>query len=442
MDKAGRKIILVHGSFSPAKTAKAFPDLPWLYFDRDNSGLAAWEGVLGAGLKVDYKEDLTKASYGLRDEFVEWSARLGKPHWDKWYWWVTGLATRSNVTSNFYLYVCYIEVLKEVLAKNGGDIIIVSNSRELLDIIGLNWKGRSVIVKPCYLEDLLKRILRYLKVRARPVYYWSRFFKRSFSEWAAARWTRFRFGRKAEHVYDKDHVVINTYVNDECMGGEFRDKYFPGLSQHLAGKGMKVSTLIQIFYLKDRTFSQALKWFRKSKESFLIPQDYYNLWDCFGSFLTVIKSSRFTFPRESCYFRGIYIRPLIDMEQREQSQDTWLADFINQMKMFGNWKKLRYGLKIYIDTWELKKGEVPALVAIQKYFPSCRTIAYQHAALIPKLLFFNFKTTPEEFDASPHADIGIANSRVTKEFLLKEGFPGSFVRLGRALRYKWWEKYA
>ena len=98
----GKNVILVHGSFSPDRIAKKFSKTPWLFFDQGYLDRMKWEKALGVDLKFNYKEELKKVSHELRDEFVEWSARLGEPHWNKWYWWVTRLATRNNMTSNFY----------------------------------------------------------------------------------------------------------------------------------------------------------------------------------------------------------------------------------------------------------------------------------------------------------------------------------------------------
>ena len=444
MHNVKNDLILLHGSFSHAKTAGAFFGKPWVFFDRDYSDRMRWEKALGSELRVDYKEELTGVSYALRDEFVEWSGRLGRPHWDKWYWWITGLATRNNVTSKLYLYICYIEVLKRIFEKNRAGLVVISNSWELLGVIESGWKDKANIIKPFYFEGLCGRVLYYFKEKARFILSWIGFFRKSIFEWAIARYTRLRCARKPEYVYDKNHVVIHSCVDDECIGddGEFKNRYFPGLAKYLSGMGMRVSILTWAYNIKKKTYGQALRWFRENKEQFLIPQDYYNPIDCLRSFFVILRSSKFKFLKKDCIFRGVNIKPLINAEQMLQAGDTGTAYFINQMRIFYRWKKLGYGLKAYVDTWELKNCEVPALTAIKQNFPLCKTVAYQHGALIPKLFFFNYKTTPEEFDASIHADIGIANSEITRKFLSEEGFPRAFIKLGPALRYKWLEKYA
>jgi len=95
-----------------------------------------------------------------------------------------------------------------------------------------------------------------------------------------------------------------------------------------------------------------------------------------------------------------------------------------------------------VDTWELKNCEVPAIIGIKKYFPSCKIVAYQHNALVAQLWLANYKTTLDEFNASPHADIGIVNGKINKDFLLTQGFPETFIKLGPALRFNYLSKYS
>lgn len=437
-----QELILIHKSLSPHKVVRLFPKTKWIFLGKDYLDRQRWENVLGKGLKIDYKKRLTDVSYSLRDEFIEWSAELGRPHWDHWEWWITRLAARNNLGSPFYLYVCYLEVLKDITKERGEPLIIISESWELLDIIDSHWGKGSKISRPFYWQRSFNRTNAFLKEKSHFVLSWGKFFLKSFLEWFAARLTKLKRHPKSDHIFDTNHIVIHTAIDDACFedGGVFKDRFYPGLAEYLRRRGQKVSILLWIYNVNKKNIFEIFRWFRKNNESFLIPQDYYNLFDCFCSFLSVVKSSAFEFQNEKCVFKGINLFLLIDYEQRLQSISIWTAYFINQIRIFKKWKRLGYCLKAYIDTWELKNCEVPALVGIKKNYPLCKTIAYQHCAMIPKLLFFNYKTTVDEFMASPHADIGIANSEINKRFLEREGFPVSFIKLGPALRFKYLEK--
>ena len=439
MDK--QRLILVPNSLSPFKIARLFPDTRWIFFGREYLDRLKWEKALGEDLKINYKEQLTNSSYALRDEYVEWSAELGRSHWVKWEWWITRLATRNNLASPLFLYVCYLEVLKGIAKERAEPLIIISENWELLDTISSHWGREWEIVRPFYWQQWINRTNTFVKEKLHFVLSWCRFFMKSFSEWLASRLTKVANHPKPDHVYAPNHIVIHTAIDDVCLGddGRFRDRFYPGLAEYLRNRGLNVSTLIWIFNVNKINIFEIFRWFRKNKESFLIPQDYYSLIDCFRSFLSVVKSSTFEFQNEKCIFKGINLFSLINYEQKLQSMSTWTAYFINQIRIFENWKRLGYCMKAYIDTWELKNCEVPALIGIKKKYPLCKTIAYQHGAMIPKLLFFNYKTTEDEFKSSPHADIGIANSKINKEFLGKEGFPVSFIELGPALRFKYLE---
>lgn len=399
---------------------------------------------MGAEFKVSYKEELSRVSYWLRNEYVEWSARLGRQHWDKWYWWLTHLAARNNLTSKLYLYLCYMEVLKTILAKGCGTLIIISNSWELLDTIEKRYKEKTDILKPYIPEYVIRRMSSYVKEKIFFIMAWGLFFQKSIYGWAASRITRSTDHPRKDHVYRKDHIVIHTCIDDSCIGddGRFRDRYYPGLADYIRSKGKKVSTLIWLYNIEDKNLFNVFSWFRHSEESFLIPQDYYNLLDCLYAFFVIVRSSMLNLYGKEAYFKDTDVSSLIRYEQVLQARNTGSAYFINQIKMFAKWKGLGYKLGAYIDTWELKNCEVAAIVGIRRYYPDCKIVAYQHGALMPKMLFSNYKTTPEEFNASPHPDVGIVNCRKNMDFLCMEGFPEFFIKPGPALRYMWHKKYA
>jgi len=437
-----KKVILVHGSFSPAMIAGRFPGTPWIFFDHGYLNRMKWERVLGADLKIDYKEDLSDISRTLRDKFVEWSSSLGRPHWGKWYWWITRLAGRNNIISRLYLYICYIEVLKRRLPVIDRSLIIISNSWNLLDAIEGYLRPRTMIIKPHVLDIMVRRSLYYFKEKLFFIAAWTIFFFRSAHELIAARLTRLGSSAK-DIVYDKDHIVIHTCVDDGCMEDDkkFNDRYFTGLADYLREKGAKVSTLVWLYSIRNKDLFSVFRWFRENEESFLIPQDYYNLFDCIYSFYIIVISSMFRFTSEASRFRGTDISRLIRAEQVLQARDTGTAAFISRIKMFRKLKRMGYGLKIYADMWELKNCEVEAIIGIRSYFPECKIVGYQHVALVSKLLFSNYKTTVEEFNASPHADTAFTGSRRNRDFMINEGFPKEFIRMGPALRHQWLKKY-
>lgn len=436
-----KKLILVHSSCNPQKVARIFSGVKWTFFDLNYASRQKWLDALGRTGYIDSKEDLVAVSYAMRDEFIQWSADLGKPFWDKWYWWVTRLATRNNLISKFYRYVCYLQVLKNLLEKTPQAIIVVSDSFELLESIRVNWKEAVSIRIPLFFTQFFSRIWAYVWAGGHFVLSWGKFFKNSILEIAAARLTY--SVPKKDHVFSQDHIVIHTCVDDACFGesGKFKDRYFPGLADHLRREGKKVSTLIWLYNVKKTGLLATFRWFRDSRDSFLIPQDYFNIFDYVYSFFIVIKSASFDLSGKGRFFRGLDLFTLIKHEQFLQARETGVAYFVNQIKMFGNWKKAGFYLTYYVDTWELRNCEVPAIIGIRKDYPGCRVIGFQHAALIPRLLFFNYKTTPEEFKASKRPDIGLANSNMNRDFLLREGFDSSFVKVGPALRYFWLKKY-
>lgn len=429
-------LILVHHSFDPVRVKSLFPTSRWIFFSRDMERKKSWEAAFGVARKIAYKPQLTRISYSLRDDFVDWATQVGKGNWDNWLWWLTRLASRSNAISPLYLYVCYIEVLKEIVRDQGTSIVVVVESWELLETVRLNLSHAANIAVPFPVMCMISRFKNALTEVAKFCYQWGRYLLNSSYYWIAARITKMKFPPKREIIYDRDHVVIHTCIDDACMkdDGQFVDRYYDGLATHLTTKGKKVSTLIWLYNVKRRSRLQALRWFRSHADSFLVPEDYYGPVDFVKSALMVIRSGYLTVNHD-LRFNGADYSPILRNEQSLQRRFVGAAYFVNQKAMFRKWKELGIHVESYIDTWELKSCEVPALVAIKEYFPDCTRVAYQSVALVPRLMFANYKTTPEEFRASPHADLLIANGEVSKSALIREGFPGAAVHLGPSLRH-------
>jgi surface carbohydrate biosynthesis protein (TIGR04326 family) len=427
------RLILYHVSEVHAISAQQ-RGLEWLFLGRDYRGKREWERNLGAERRLNYKRHLTKVSYELRNEYIGWISELGRPFWNQWEWWISRLATRSNAISPLYLYVCYLEILRSVLTNRGEDLVVVSESWELLESIENTFSDVVVCVKPNPVRKSVYGKVHVTKHACMFCLSWSKFILLTSLELVLARLSR--SGRVNETPFRNNHAVIHTCIDDFAAetAAEFKDRYYPGLKEYLESAGIAVSTLIWLCNVKLARKYALFKWFRARSESFLIPHDYMSIFDLLKVFETIVKSGNFAL-NSAVKFRGLDISPLVQNEQRLQRRNTGGAYFVLQKFMIRRWREIGYSLALYFDTWELKHCEVPAIHAIRENFPSCRVASYQHGALVPKLLFANYKTTSEEFSHAIHGDFLIANSGATKRYLTSEGFPETSITVGPALRY-------
>ncbi len=435
-----QKLILVLQEDSKEKIKKEYPNIEWIFFSRDYSHRVAWEKALGVEQKIIYKTQLTEISYAMRDEFVEFMAELGKPHWKHWEWWITPLANRSMAISSLYLYLCYLEVLKETLHHREKPLIIVLESQLLGEIIYHHFKEQIDRVIG-FNRSIAKKIKKITGDTGHFILAWGYFFLTSLIKRRIAKKSRTKNHPKPEYVFDPNHVIIHSCLSDTCFreDGSFKDLYFTGLTSYLSEHGFKVSTFVWLYNVQKKSFKEAINWLRSHQDSFLMPEDYFSLWDDIKSFFILQKSTWFKLNQKKCIYRGINVRPLLKHEQRKQKINTSLVFFTNQASMFKKWKKLGYSIKYSLMLWEHKYCEVPIVVGLKKHYPECTTFAYQPGALIPKLLFANYKITKEEFTHSPHADFGLVNSLSNLEFLSREGFSLSYLKLSPAFRYKYLE---
>ena len=432
------KLILLHHSVQDGKIIDQFSQTPWLLFSREAERKKYWINALNPTIRINYKQDLREVSYSLGDEFVNWTNSIGKDNWSNKFWWITRLATRSNAISPLYLYICYLTVLKkEILTSSATSLLIISESWELLEAIEKNFYETCKIEKPGgYLKSkvLIKDII-FEQIRFPLVWLSYLFF--GACDWLFSRITSWGEKSRSEILTDPDHVIIHTCIDNFCLkeNGKFEDRYFPGLKEYFEKHNKKVSVLTWFSNITKINRFDTFRWFRNNDQSFIIPQDFYNLWDIFLSMFVVIKSGYL--PIKNVLFNNFDLEVLLICEQKLQRRNTGAAYFINHIKMFENFKAKGYSVQTFVDTWELKFCEVPALIGLKTNFPECKTIGIQHTALVPRLLFANYKTTTEEFNSSIHADILLTNSEVTKLFLSSEGFPMDKIHIGPAFRYRY-----
>ena len=426
---------------STSTLSSGYDQLDWIFFGIDYNSKIKWKNKLNSQNYIDYKNDLKEVSNSLRDNFIEWSTLVGKIHWNKWYWWITRLATRSNLISTLYLHLCYLVILKSILRDRKTPILIISDSWELINAIKFNWKKSFNIVIPKRSQQYFAYKIYNLNEQNKFILSWSIFILVSLYEWIIARLTKNRLiSNKQKSHKNENLIVIHTCIDDDCLNdnGEFHDRYYPGLAKYLRDKGKNVITLTWLYNVKKKNKYQAFKWFRNNKEPFLIPQDYYNPVDSIISMFTVIKSSLLKIDK-NILFESINVHHLILREQQLQSRSRSSAYFVNQMKVIRSFKKKGYKIDAYFDTWELKFCEVPALIALKQEYPLCLRIGYQHSAMIPKLQFCNYKTTLAEFNMAPHPDVCVTNGIVNYNYLKSEGIPESILHIGPALRYMYFK---
>jgi len=430
-------IILVTNAYCPKKISQKYPNARWAYFGNNYFIYKRWFSILNSKNEIDYKNILKKISYKNRDKYVSYIQDISEHLWDKLEWWMTRLASRDFPANDFYINFCYLKTLQEIIKSHPKDsnLLLIVDDFALIESIKINFSSITTLNIPTPTYFLLSKYLHLIGYELHLIKLWTLFFSFHIFDWMMCKLSKL-FIRDKPPSTSSDHIIIHTCIDHQCLkpNGLFNDRYYPQLYKYLKKKGKSVSTFVWLYNVSKLKRFQIYRWFRKNKDSFLLPLDFCTPIDSIKSYFFLKKSSRLPIKLDK-KLDSLNCSHLLKSEQQKQRSMIGFIGFINHLKIVENWHKKNIRISSFVDTWEKRFCETPLLSALEKYYPNCTKIAYQHGALIPKLLLSNYKTTPKEFSASPNADILVANGKLTYDFLINEGFPKSKVTIGPALRY-------
>jgi len=116
----------------------------WVFLGSSFKNLKNAENKIdGKRIKInDYLHTIFKNE--LKD-YLEWTENQRKLYKDSTHWWMTSLAGRNNLSSNFLLYICQIKSLQKILKNfNQDEILVVSDDILLVKAILENLKNYSI----------------------------------------------------------------------------------------------------------------------------------------------------------------------------------------------------------------------------------------------------------------------------------------------------------
>ena len=266
----------------------------------------------------------------------------------------------------------------------------------------------------------------------RMVLVWAWYFLRAVMEMRDARKTR-RDGRTVPLRSDKLRVLVHACIDESYFAedGSAQDRYLTVLPQALRQKGYDVVIMPWLCNV-SRSRRDAFAWFRQWPERYLIPEDYYSLWDYIWAAWIVISQA--WFPSGKQVYQGIDVTLLVAEARRQGAADTGIALFVRYARLIRKLKAIGFKLDIFVDKFENMVTEKPQVIALRTYMPEVITVGFQHY-VAPYPLQLHMFTTPEEAVEAPHPDVIVCNSQFCVDLFAKEGFPGHKLRVGPSLRY-------
>ncbi len=417
--KRGR-VILAHHRFPARQLNKiaSHDGARWVFLAQDYSNLLEWKHRLGRQfVYVDVSIRIKNASERLRSPFLDLIASLGESRHSP-AWWSSRVSERNTTVSQLFLYCCYLEIAGSLFEESAEDLLIVSESWELLD---------------CISEEAESRGIETVRVRRRPR------FRIGLSNavriglrilrlfWRGA--TEGLIGFKKIHP-KTPCVLIHTYLEEGSLGsdGYLHDRYFPNLSSWLAGQGFSVVTLPVLFNLKSSRLSMWRR-LQSSKGIVLNPFGYYR----FGDYLFAIKESwkALSLFNQEITLEGMQIGRLCRAEALRTGFGGLEALLYSRLPL----RLENSGVPIHtlIAEFENMINEKLLFYGFKRFMPDTYRIGYQHGALFPLLLCGYL--TEREARYAPLPDRIVCHSDHFRDILTRDGLPSELVAVGPSLRY-------
>lgn len=431
------KCLLVHQSTGAGKLFKCgceFNTDCWVYFGRDFRQLKIWEKNLEKiAPRLHIGEQINKKAWELRQEYIDWVANIGHPHWKSLKWWISMIGDKNTLTSPLFLYICYIAYFDQLMeGKKRLHVIVVSENWNLLEALRLRAISMGIETsgsKRIYGNYLIEKLKPYIFF----IGSWILFVKELIQDRESSKLSLRE--KKGDGTFNPNlrTAVIHTCIEEKCFGkdGSFHDRYFTELAQWLAQKDYQVVILPFVYQIKRNRYA-AYTWMRNSRAHFLIPEDYLTYKDHLKNAVLII--SMFTMYRGSrIYFREWDITPIITLLRWEQAKSRKNVKFLSYIPLLQRLSIKGWNIDLFIDKFENMPKEKPQIAALRRYFPKSTIIGYQHAAISPFML--KYTTTNKEYRTGLFPDQIVTNGPWFTQRLALDGVPYNRLRTGPSLRY-------
>ncbi len=397
--------------------------------------------LLGEESRISFAGEFKNALHETRENFIQWSAELGRPYGDSISWWSTQTSSRNILVSPLFLNICYLQILKKVLKNFTRDstLIVICDDwfllqsvEKLLSKLGLA-HARLGTTKLLQSVDFIKatiawiaRWLRGVAVLVRSIY--------------AARRTKnipilgARASTPQTKLMTAQRIVIHTCVEESCFGstGSFQDRYFPNLAEWLQKNNYEVVIMPWLFNVK-RSTKEAFAWMRSNVQRFLIIEDYFRFQDFPGAAWRILQSAFMLSGQHA--FMGLDVTALLQRERIRNSGSASNMRFLLYIPALKRWIKEGNRCKIFIDLFENMPPERASIKALRAYSPHTKLIAYAQVCSIPSDLLI-YAIQKDEWIRGYYPDLIVTNSQIAKENLISNGFPEKQLAVGPALRHK------
>ena len=267
----------------------------------------------------------------IRNNYVEYLVRLGKGNEKDIHWWMLNFVSRNTLLSPLFRNICYLIMLKRKFDEGQTFDEIIVDSYALRGVLSKYCSKNDYSFKVIYngrniVQIIFRRFYSYIIVLMHILL-------RFIHAWRTRKY-------KKKISIDRALILLDVFVfNNSFKEGSYKDRYYPGLLDCVDSNEKEYIYYIPTFY-GVWNYGKVFLDLRRSKQNFLIKEDYLRFKDYIFALLYPFKVRKFNFKFSE--FMGFDISSLL---REEISNDKVSNSSI-------------YGLLNYNFAKRLKENEV------------------------------------------------------------------------------------
>ena len=355
--------------------------------------------------------------------YLEWTEKERNFFNDNLNWWMTEIAGRNNINSNFVSYICQIKSLKKILKEvSEDDFLIVSDDILLIKTIIENIKyktlEKSILIRLINLQNLFNHYFKFIRSIFVSIV------DMIFSFFSAKITLKKKFKPKGNIYLVHKFAAVNSLRSSK----KSESRYVPYLKEYF----LKEKIACYFLTWSPPFLSGKIKAFNNIRaENCFVPEDWLSFFDYIISIKNFLKVRKY-FNTKSEY-PDVDIRHLILREKRSYlEQMHFNIKFWYYFPALKKWSKYCDSL-VCIDHYENMSFEHALIAAVKDLSIKTKTIGYHHT--LSSREFTAWHSLKSEWSSKFKPDYVMSLGSVSTRMLTKQGIPNERIIEGPALRY-------
>ena len=286
----------------------------WVFIGKNYSNLKNVEKKID-GKRLNINEFIHKVFDLEIQKYLIWTEKQRNFHKDSEHWWMTDLAGKNNLNSDFYLFICQIYSLLELITqqkeKGKKEILIICDDIYLIDTVKifLKEKNYDVRARPIFIvfESLLKKCEIFFKIFVSVI---------SSIHWMVIS----KFVNKTQNLNTDNIILIHHSmdINKFKKDSKLENRYFPHLKDYLKNKKKNIHHIVWFYnFWTDR-----LKFLKSiNKKSGFIVESFIGFKDLIMGIKNLLKTKKTILGCDDYY--DIKLKNLLIRESNNYLNDSF-----------------------------------------------------------------------------------------------------------------------